>query len=94
MQVVSNLEGHGTLEQAPIDHLSRTSVKRFSHQLSNDVKYYQHAALSTWLLRWEHDRKSLELGYEVEGQYNFRLQLGQRPVGAAEIEEDVWVFSN
>ncbi len=27
---------------------------------------------------WEHDLKRLELGYEAEGYYNFRLQLGER----------------
>jgi hypothetical protein len=26
---------------------------------------------------WKHDVKRLELGYEDEGYYNFRLQLGQ-----------------
>ncbi len=26
---------------------------------------------------WEHDLKRLELGYEAEGFYNYKLQLGQ-----------------
>ncbi len=28
-----------------------------------------------WALAWEHDLKRLEIGYEAQGYYNFRLQL-------------------
>ncbi len=38
---------------------------------------------------WEHDLKRLELGYEDEGYYNYRLQLGEAGSVSSEDEGKV-----
>jgi hypothetical protein len=48
---------------------------RFKHQGS--MKHFGYFSTAEEAA-WEHDLKRLELGYEDEGFYNYKLQLGQR----------------
>ncbi len=45
-------------------------------RIANELQHFGTFATAEEAAR-EHDLKRLELGYEDEGYYNFRLQLGQ-----------------
>ncbi len=57
--------------------ISKRQAQDLRSTVTQAGKRHSHCHSATVPIVWAHDLKRLELGYEDEGCYNFRLQLGQ-----------------